>query len=658
MSALRSLPVRFSRFAEILLAAVPLPLAVVVYGYSLTLPFFLDDGPHFRILAQTNGLQQWGDFPAFPFYRPFVFTIWKAYGSWFGYDAVGMHALNLFTFGLCGVLVGQIARRASPDPYKRLIPMLAGCGFILFPFSYQAVAMVAALFHLVLALGLLLCLCLSVRWLDGHAGAPGLIGAWAAAFVALFSHENGVLTLPLLVGLALVVYGKITLSRRFWLLLLPIAGLTLLYLALWWSFRANTNTLSTDFGASLAALMQGMIYPFAALLRPLFTGDLHPALLLCLAAFILSTALLSLWQAVGQIRRAALYGMGWYVLAILPAVLFLPAGYVLGQMRLSLLASVGSSIFWGLIIARLLTPKQQQNLRPVRLIVAIALIGLFGYVSLEFLHMRRADFHLLRDYNRAALSIFAERNVIEDGAVLVNAPDYVFPDENDRRFLLGTEGVLFVDETLDYNQQFWMNSDVDYDNVEVIGYRQIQRNQGFGYRAHPPDLETAQVAEAVGDASHVFVTIFNGRRYWPEYVGGNALSGPDEPLVVYPETDFALTAGDADFDGATLRVRLRWQVNAPAGVKTFVHVYCDEQMIAQSDGYPWGDTYPFAFWQRGEIQTDVRTLHITASPGCLRIYAGLYREDTLARLEAVNHATGERLPDDLYPVELISVTDP
>jgi hypothetical protein len=658
MSALRSLPVRFSRFAEILLAAAPLPLAIVVYGYSLTLPFFLDDGPHFRILAQTNGLQQWGDFPAFPFYRPFVFTIWKAYGNWFGYDAVGMHALNLFAFGICGVLVGQIARRAAPFPYKRLIPLLAGCGFILFPFSYQAVAMVAALFHLTLALGLLMCLRLSLRWLDGRAGTVGLVGAWAAAFVALFSHENGVLTLPLLVGLVLVVNGSLNLNRRLWLLMLPIAGLTLLYLVMWWSFRANTNTLSTDFGTSLAALMQGMIYPFAALLRPTLTGDLQPSLLLCLVAFVLGIAMLSLWQGEKRIKRTALYGIGWYGVAILPAVLFLPAGYVLGQMRLSLLASVGSSIFWSLVIARLLTGKQHQGLRTVSLVGAVVLIGLFGYVSLEFLNMRRMDFLLLRDYNRAAVDAFAEHNVVQEGAVLVNAPDYVFPAENDRRFLLGTEGVLFVDETLDYNQQFWMNSDLAYDNVEVIGYRQIQRNQGFGYRAHPPDLETAAVAEAVRDASHVFVTVFDGRRYWPEYVGGNALSGTDEPLVLYPEADIALTAGDAVLDGTTLQVRLRWQVNAPVAVKTFVHVYCGEQMIAQSDGYPWGDTYPFAFWRPGEIQTDVRTLHITASPDCLRVYAGLYREDTLERLQALNRNTGERLLDDLYPVEVISATQP
>jgi hypothetical protein len=100
----------------------------------------------------------------------------------------------------------------------------------------------------------------------------------------------------------------------------------------------------------------------------------------------------------------------------------------------------------------------------------------------DFLMMRRADFVRLRDWNAATIALFEAHDVFTDGAVLINAPDYLTPDETDRRFLLGTEGVLYVDETLDYNQQFWMNSGLpdtqEHAAVRVIGFRQIQRNEG------------------------------------------------------------------------------------------------------------------------------------------------------------------------------------
>jgi hypothetical protein len=95
-------------------------------------------------------------------------------------------------------------------------------------------------------------------------------------------------------------------------------------------------------------------------------------------------------------------------------------------------------------------------------------------------------------------------------------------------------------------------------------------------------------------------------------------------------------------------------VHIPSGIKLFIHVYCDDAFIAQSDGYSWGDTYPFAFWESGETQVDIRRIHLNTevTASCLRVYAGLYYEADITRLEALNASDNTRFPDDTVLLEL------
>ena len=607
-----------------------------LYGYAIRLPFFLDDGPHFQILAQTNGLQHWGGFPTFPFYRPLTFTIWKLIE---GQDASLFHLLNVLVFGMSGVLIGQVVRLFIP---MGLTAVLAGCLFVVFPFSYQAVAMVAALFHLTLTLGMLLCIWSGLKWLR-HGGRLFLGLSWLGAFVAIFSHENGVLLIILLAGAMLIYSRKKTVIRQqITLIVVPVLVMTAVYLVLWLSFRPNETTeINPDMPASMAALTQGLIYPIAALIRPLVEGDAQtlPLLMLVVAGLALGSALLI--RSKTAVRWLAWYGVGWYVLAVMPAAIVLSAGYVLGQPRLALLASVGGSIFWGVVITH--------SVRPV----GVVLVLLFFYMSIEFLGMRRADFLHLNDFNRRALALFEANDVISTGALLVNAPDYITPQEDNRRFLLGTEGVLFVDETLDYNQQFWMNSTLPYDNVEVVAYDQIQRNEGFDFRAHPPHLGQADMASRSREAAQVYVTYFDGRQFYPIQVAAPLENPASEPLATFEDDALALIDTDLIYEDNHLMVYLTWQVSAPQAVKGFVHVYCDGDLVGQSDGYPRGDTYPFSYWEPGEMQSDIRHIWLPADieQDCLEVYAGLYNEADVTRLNVLDAVTGIPYENDLFPIE-------
>jgi hypothetical protein len=146
------------------------------------------------------------------------------------------------------------------------------------------------------------------------------------------------------------------------------------------------------------------------------------------------------------------------------------------------------------------------------------------------------------------------------------------------------------------------------------------------------------------------------------YVGGANLPGPDTPIALDPDTNLQLTLAKASFspDRNTLTVQTRWRVGDTMPLKLFVHVFCNGAFIGQSDGYVWGDLYPFVVWEPGEIQTDLREIRLSrpVNPDCLRLYTGAYWEsDASSRLAFVNPATAEPYADGSIPVPLVSVTD-
>ncbi|MFW5691518.1 MAG: hypothetical protein ACOCXZ_03360 [Chloroflexota bacterium] len=633
-----------------LVCALPLLLAVAAYGYTLRLPFFLDDGPHFMILGQTDGLRHWGDFDPFPFYRPLAFSIWKLF-ELFGprYPAWEMHLLNLLVFGLAGVLAGQVARRLAPPHARTLAAVIGGCGFVLFPFSYQAVAMIAAFFHILLALGVLLSLWAGLRWLDSGGLWP-LALCWLGAFIAAFSHESGVLIAVLLpLGLAAAHAGRLPARRQLLALVLPVWVISAIYVLLWLAFSPNDEpqTLTKDLPAAAAALMQGAAYPFVRLARPLVTGDADPVILLAGAALALAAAVALAARVDRRALPGAAFGAAWYVLAILPAALLLPAGYVLGQLRLALLASAGGALLWGVLLAALATRR-----RWLPLALIIGLLGVL--VSVEFLGQRRADFLKLADWNHEAMALLLADDAIQHGALIINGPQSLAPVEAARRFLLGSEGVLWTDPSLDYSQQFWMNGDDALRDISAFSVPDLLRAQGIRYSAHGPALTGALLHDRVAAAPLIYVTQFDGADFSIVQAGGTA-APPELPTLDarFPALDAALVGGGWRYDATRQAIiaNTRWTVARPGPVKLFVHVYCDDAFIAQSDGYPLSDLYPFSVWAGGATHRDGRIIWLDAGtdPACLRVITGLYDETTGERLATVD-ADGAPLPDNAIPL--------
>ena len=98
----------------------------------------------------------------------------------------------------------------------------------------------------------------------------------------------------------------------------------------------------------------------------------------------------------------------------------------------------------------------------------------------------------------------------------------------------------------------------------------------------------------------------------------------------------------------------RWHLSQPQPIKLFVHVFCDGAFIGQSDGYIWGDLYPFSLWNTNEANTDIRQIRLQTpvNPGCLTIKTGLYWEQTVERLVATNALNGDVYADTSIPIPL------
>lgn len=651
-----------SRAARLVLRAAPLLVALALYGYTLRLVLFLDDGPHFWITDHLTGIEPWGGTAAYFYYRPAIFTLYRISHAVAGfYDPVALHALSVFLFGLAGVMVGSLARRLTRH-HRETAGLLAGLSFVIFPFSYQTVTLVGAMMHIVLILCALLVMRAGLYWMDGR-GRKFLLLAAAAAFWGTFNQENGVLLTPLAALTLAAAYGpRQLLTRRLsrtLTLLLPLAGITVLYLVLYLVVPKAPSLGGLQNGdnilQSAATLLQSLVYPAAALVRPLVSVTPAPLEMFALVAIVLLPALA---YALRRLRheRALWYGLGWYGLGITPAMLMLDQFYVSGSPRILIFASVGFSLFWAILLTDLLARGRALKM------VALAMISAALVTSLPFLNERRDHFELQNIYQRRLNELIAHQPFpIETPTLLVNAPDYLTPLETDRTFLRGTEGAAMMYYQTDYDLQIWVNTGLRLPTLDTVKYHQTLRAQGYSMYAHDPLVEQPALAEAVRSHDALYVTQFVGRDFFPVYVGGPNLPGPDEPRVTFADGQIALTQMEALYAPAQriLHVRLRWQVNTPREAQVFTHVVCDGQLAAQVDAAPWGETYPFTFWQPGEIQTDLREIRLSETFDADRciLLVGLYQPEDGLRLSAVAVRSGSPFSDNAVPIPILGETD-
>ncbi|MDW8170986.1 MAG: hypothetical protein RML73_00745 [Anaerolineae bacterium] len=647
------------KFVRYVLACSPVLLVLLFYAYALRLPLFSDDAPNFHFMRFTNGLDQWLGSPAFPYYRPIVFSFWKGLVALLGsHHAPTLHLVNVLTYGLATISASLVVRRLL---HSKLAGWWGGVLLALYPFNYQTVLPVGSLFHVALLLGVAAAgLGALLYWDEGRRG--GLLLAWGGAFLATFSQENGFLVVGLLLGLMI---WRASQSRRWrWrpaLALLSVPSLSAtVYLALYSTLpRMNADRgieLSFDPAQGYGILLQGFIYPLAGFLRAVVTGRPDPWAMLALFSLgTLAGLLILLGLRRPQWILAWLTGAAWFVLAVSPSALLLQADYVFGSPRLGTLAALGFALSWSALLAALLGARTWHML-------GLALGAWVLLLGVGFLTARRYDYERMADYYRAFVRIAEDEGLAGLPFAIVNAPYYIEAPLDQRSFLTGAEYASFVWVGLDYDFFLWVNTD----NLTYVAEWAVRPNafahaDTLRYRAGffvpiPRFLHGAEVEAEARAAPAIIATHFYGAdRFMPVLVKPlDQSSAQGAPLAFFGAAGaLRLSQAQAAQRLDRVIVRLAWQQDVPQPVKRFVHVLCDGALIAQNDGYLWGDLYPFSAW--GEDEAWVEQVAVVLPPGarpeCLSLRVGVYGEQDGQRWSS-RDSQGQLLPDDSWPVTL------
>jgi hypothetical protein len=633
---------------------------LLLYGDSLKLPFFFDDFVHYPFVENHTFWQIWTTTDQLIYYRPLNFAIWRltyllagSHNSWLD------HGLNLLLHAGNGVLVGwlSVALWQDDNSYANARTLVARSFisttlYLIFPFSYQAVPWIGAMSHLLVTHLVLWSVATFWHWRQRNQFYWLIVSVFLTV-LALFTHENGILIVPLVLVILFTTPNQ-TMRWSHWI------GTGLLYSlpALFWlpiRWTIHQDIGGDFFPNNLEGLLQNSMYFIQGAAFPItqFGGWLHRLggndLLV---VFGLSGVALGLSGAVqfysGSSRRGWLPWL-WWILASLPAILLLRVNYVIDGPRLLMVASVGIAWLWADAIVRL-GDQLSFNFRSLfawfsrafrregtvhNKIVAIKSLGavvLFAVAVIgsgRFLRVRMAEHLLLGGTFRQAISLTQDANEAGETAVFINAPSWVAPIKS--TFALGHEGVLFwpdyVDESLLLHTHTGQSGCMHWVRVDAL---RPELNRYYGVSGHLPDwkeLSQQPVRFFLADYGDSSISFQDIGSIYP--ASGDTLS-----LAQFsPHSDHVITLHDVMItpNQNGWNIRLIWSTTAPHPTATvFLHlVDAEGQLLAQADGEPLRGSYPFSIWQPGFLVIDQRL--VTSVHGADAIKIGVY-----------NWMTGER----------------
>jgi hypothetical protein len=620
--------------------------AAWLYHRALGFAYFNDDPTgHFAWMEGQTLWQFFAGSADYGYYRPVVFAALRLSESLFGnaafpHNPLADHTLLVLLHAANAAMVWLLARRLSG---RDAFAWVVGLVFAFVPFSYEAVAYVASLTHPLVVFWTLLALLLfdlqvsrgiKGEWEQGTGYWSLVTGHWLlftallVMCLGLLTHENGLFIFPALVGLDWVRRPGSSLrerARRLWPFVVPPVLFAVLWVLIPKNSEQGLNGLA-DIGRNLLPFLQTLVYPLLPIIH-LEANDVLP--LVALSVGIVVVFGLLAWRA-GAWRLWA-FGLGWFFLASLPAMLFLGPAYVYGSPRLSYLPSIGMALVWAMPVLWLAGRR-----RPAAVYIALTAAYIAGILlpPLPFIRCQ-LDFYdetsrFARGMAAAAASAQAGRDV-----VFVNAPFFFSstaarPDGCPSPYPLTPVGGVLIPPYAQARDFVRFNGGPDRDvtGVTYNGY-------GPGWRTFGPEIDGAALRDhAAADAIFVF-SLLNGSfadlsTAWQPGVGA-----ADVPLGTFGGA-LALAGAELRPEPDRLVVRLDWRVIAEtdAPLVAFVHVYdAGGGLVAQSDGPPGGGLAPQALWAAGDGLAEERVIDVSAlPPGSYRVAVGVYNATDGARL--------------------------
>ena len=595
---------RLAPWAALLLCAA---LVAAVYGQALGFAFTFDDPLD---LPRAEGRSVWSllsTSEGYAYYRPIPFILWKGLRALQGhYDKASLHGLTLLAHTLAAWLLYLLLRRLTGGHWGILAAVL----FVVYPFSYQAVFGAHTLFHPLLTAAILASL---VLYFDARARRDrlrlvGLAGSVLAACVALWTHESGVVILPLVAGLELVLLVRAGGRRPSWWPVLHGVA-TALFLVVWltvpkWPRQDLWTTASLAPNARY--FLQGVIYPVAAQLKAAGgRWDFDPARAVWPAIVATLLGLLVVYTA-GRRPWVPVVALAAAGIVLVPAWALLTWAYVEDAPRLLYPASAAIAALWGLL------PSLRLRWRAATWLWRVASGALLVAVvaqSLAFVGLRR--------------DMWAEGTVLVEGIgdaaaahegrplLFLNVPAWFAPKRPEYPF--GHVGLTALPGYVGLGASVYIHRGVN-PPIESRGYYPDLNGWKYDFNTHggPATIEEFGALVRRVDAVYDVRMLPAGARV--------RLAGEVEPRGAERDArgpsfgpGLVLARADLQLQGDEIAADLLWAVaGPPPGDCLPVLALRDERgrVAAATSGYPLAGIAAPRLWQPGDRVRDLPLLRL------------------------------------------------
>ncbi|MCX7682972.1 MAG: hypothetical protein N2508_13570, partial [Anaerolineae bacterium] len=375
-------------------------------------------------------------------------------------------------------------------------------------------------------------------------------------------------------------------------------------------------------------LVQGLIYPVAPLAQwvKVYTR-LDSVLSLWLAALPM-LALLT-WHGLRKQRDMFLIGAGWFVLFSLPPLVSMEAEWFALAPRFLYMTAVGVALIWGAALSSLLDAR--------RAVVSGMVLAALLIPAAVFVRRGVGLYQMAGESLWEAIAVAPRDHPL----LLVNMPMHITP--RTRVYPLGFEGVTPLPKRVTAEALIYVHTGLRHaaDGVS-FGIVATDAPSGYDYQTFGRPVGWEELAAAIRRSQTVYLTRYETERIYLSEAGGpSALPGGGRQAQATFGGRVVLLHSSCHCDREG-RVHLTgyWQLaeEVAADATVFAHLLGpDGAIVAQADGYPLLEMFPFRFWHSSEIIRDVRHFD-PVPPGEYTIRLGVW-----------DLATGERWPAPGHP---------
>ncbi len=634
-------------------------LGLIMNAWSLApkIPFFSDDLLQVPWTKATPIWAFWSQAGPYGDYRPLHYLIWKLIYLLTGnLTPEVLHPLTMFGHLVCVVLVVVLVLTANwrgKDISKLtaaqipIILFFSAIGFFgFFPFSFDVIFWPSA-FSYPLALGLTLGALLIYR--VAHRRNSTLLHILALFLILLagFAHEGAVVAGPaLFLYAALLAEPYLQRNRRDWIW--PLAAVAVSLIPLFCISRFAGEVPHQFFtglhpGYSFVVLIQTLTFPIAWLIVPLSKSTGLDAILLMTVIGLLTLIGLG-WRLYRQKNfRIYLFGMGWAILWSAIPIATQAFNWYRDPPRVFYPVAVSAALLWGFAFFHS-NPDENRPRLPQVLWQSALLIGL----------LLPGSWFLFKEsqiYEQAGDLLSDTLDYANHPTLFINLPGRMTFKE--RTYPLGHEGVIPLPPptTID----MFVQAHGGDSEMAVGKARGDLLPENIPFTIEPSG--EAPTADDLRRATEIEMATYAPNNLFPLNSPGRLDSLRTDPPI-QPDTHIEARFGNAielsyvscaylDPIKDSSVLRLHWRMIAHAGsVKPFIHIREHGEIVAQADGDPLYNLFPFDQWQPGEEVSEDRKL-APLPQGPYSITIGIWNPQTGERLPAVDNQ-GNPLPDNAY----------